>query len=153
MALTRHNARHPWNPQSDGDITALTVLSNAENRNQVDKERNVLRVLRCMCLLYESVGCAIRRVSAYSRAGALLRKPTGAAVGPFGNPQPGLIAPGPPRNPLCQVAAVWFLGMVLVRWPVCAFCMLTAGISAHNVLMLFRKLLIQIRKIIYTSGM
>jgi len=40
------------------------------------------------------VGCAIRRLRAYTRGGALLRKPKGSVASPW-NPRPGPIAPGP----------------------------------------------------------
>ena len=33
--------------------------------------------------------------------------------------------PWTPRNPLCYAGIMWFLGMVLVRWSVCVFCVLT----------------------------
>src|SRR5690606_21405374 len=32
--------------------------------------------------------------------------------------------PWTPRNPLCDVGIICFLGMVLVRWSVCVFCVL-----------------------------
>lgn len=68
-----------------------------KNEHQAGNERNRVRIL--MCLLCESEGCAIWRVSAFTRAGWLLRKPKGAS-GPFGNPDRGLLPLEPKESAL-----------------------------------------------------
>jgi hypothetical protein len=107
----------------------------------MDKERNVLRVLRCMFLLYKSVGCAIRRESAYSRRTRLLRKPKGPTAAPLETPSRGLSPLDPKESALSG-------GYRLIpRYGPCSvvcmrFLLADTQVSlAHNVLMLFRKLL------------
>jgi hypothetical protein len=87
--VARHQLARTWDVSAERVQRLSEKLPNAENRDQLDKERNALHVLRCMCLLYESVRCAIRRERVLPSRCAAAQAQRGD-YGPFGNPSQGL---------------------------------------------------------------
>jgi len=88
--------------------------------------KGFLKSIPMMCLLCESVGCAIRRVWVYSRGDRLLRKPKGPGRGPLETPT-GVYRPWTPKG-----SALWCLCRLVPRYDPCSVvCMRFLPTDTH----------------------